>query len=123
MKELFSKILVISLLFSWSAYANSYEDNIKKQIASCWSMPMGLPATEEWIVKIKLKLNPDGSVSSSELLSKNSNKKKEIWFKSLSKSLLTAVKICSPYKITNMSYDEVANLELDFDAIKVLKGQ
>jgi len=122
MKKLLS-ILVLCLLFGGSVYANSNEDNIKKQIASCWSMPMGLPATEEWIVKIKLKLNPDGSVGSSELLSKNSNKKKEIWFKSLSKSLLTAVKICSPYKITNMSYDEVANLELDFDAIKVLKGQ
>ena len=40
----------------------SEEDALKAQIFSCWSIPLGLPYNENLLVRIKLKLKPDGSV-------------------------------------------------------------
>ena len=40
----------------------SEEDALKAQIFGCWSIPLGLPYNENLLVRIKLKLKPDGSV-------------------------------------------------------------
>ena len=41
----------------------SEEDALKAQIFGCWSIPLGLPYDENLLVRIKLKLKPDGSVT------------------------------------------------------------
>ena len=41
----------------------SEEDALKAQIFGCWSIPLGLPYNEDLIVRIKLMLEPDGSVA------------------------------------------------------------
>ena len=41
----------------------SEEDALKAQIFGCWSIPLGLPYNENLLVRIKLQLNPDGTVS------------------------------------------------------------
>ena len=41
----------------------SEEDALKAQIFGCWSIPLGLPYNEDLLVRIKLMLEPDGSVS------------------------------------------------------------
>ena len=46
----------------------SEEDALKAQIFGCWSIPLGLPYNENLLVRIKLQLNPDGTVSQSEIL-------------------------------------------------------
>ena len=46
----------------------SEEDALKAQIFGCWSIPPGLPYNENLLVRIKLQLNPDGTVSQSEIL-------------------------------------------------------
>ena len=46
----------------------SEEDALKAQIFGCWSIPLGLPYNENLLVRIKLELKPDGSVSKSEIL-------------------------------------------------------
>ena len=38
------------------------EDALKAQIFGCWSIPLGLPYSENLLVRIKLRLKPDGSV-------------------------------------------------------------
>ena len=40
----------------------SEEDALKAQIFGCWSIPLGLPYNENLLVRIKLKLKPDGTV-------------------------------------------------------------
>ena len=46
----------------------SEEDALKAQIFGCWSIPLGLPYNENLLVRIKLKLKPDGTVSKTEIL-------------------------------------------------------
>ena len=46
----------------------SEEDALKAQIFGCWSIPLGLPYNEDLLVRIKLKLKPDGTVLKSEIL-------------------------------------------------------
>jgi outer membrane biosynthesis protein TonB len=44
------------------------EDALKAQIFGCWSLPLGLPYQENLLVRIKLKLKPDGNVVRSDQL-------------------------------------------------------
>ena len=46
----------------------SQEDALKAQIFGCWSLPLGLPYQENLLVRIKLRLKPDGTVLRSEIL-------------------------------------------------------
>ena len=46
----------------------SEEDALKAQIFGCWSIPLGIPYNENLLVRIKLKLKPDGSVIKTEVL-------------------------------------------------------
>ena len=51
-----------------SGLSLSEEDALKAQIFGCWSIPLGLPYNENLLVRIKLQLNPDGTVLQSEIL-------------------------------------------------------
>ena len=46
----------------------SEEDALRAQIFGCWSVPLGLPYNENLLVRIKLKLKPDGRILKSEIL-------------------------------------------------------
>ena len=46
----------------------SEEDALKAQIFGCWSIPLGLPYNEDLLVRIKLKLKPDGTLIKTEIL-------------------------------------------------------
>ena len=60
----------------------SQEDALKAQIFGCWSIPLGLPYNENLLVRIKLKLKPDGSVIKSEILYKHRiNKTGQVFYK------------------------------------------
>ena len=67
----------------------SEEDALKAQIFSCWSIPLGLPYNENLLVRIKLQLNPDGTVSQSEILDHaRMNKPGQGFYKVLAESAL-----------------------------------
>ena len=46
----------------------SEEDALRAQIFGCWSVPLGLPYDKNLLVRIKLKLKPDGRILKSEIL-------------------------------------------------------
>ena len=72
----------------------SEEDALKAQIFGCWSIPLGLPYNENLLVRIKLQLNPDGSVSQSEILDHaRMNKPGQGFYKVLAESALKSHKI------------------------------
>ena len=69
----------------------SEEDALKAQIFGCWSIPLGLPYNENLLVRIKLKLKPDGSVIKTEILDHaRMNKPGQGFFKVLAESALRA---------------------------------
>ena len=67
----------------------SQEDALKAQIFGCWSLPLGLPYQENLMVRIKLKLKPDGTVLRSEILDHaRMNKPGQGFYKVLAESAL-----------------------------------
>jgi len=101
----------------------SEEDALKAQIFGCWSIPLGLPYNEDLMVRIKLELEPDGSVVKSEILDHaRMNKPGQNFYKVLAESALRAIKLCEPLKVPATGYERWKELQLNFDASEMLEG-
>ncbi len=101
----------------------SEEDALKAQIFGCWSIPLGLPYDENLLVRIKLKLKPDGSVIDSEILDHaRMNKPGQGFYKVLAESALRAIKLCQPLRVPSTGYERWKDLQLNFDAREMLEG-
>ena len=101
----------------------SEEDALKAQIFGCWSIPLGLPYNENLLVRIKLKLKPDGTVSKTEILDHaRMNKPGQGFYKVLAESALRAVKLCQPLRVPSTGYERWKELQLNFDAREMLEG-
>ena len=106
-----------------SALTLSQEDALKAQIFGCWSIPLGLPYNQNLIVRIKLKLKPDGNIIKSEILDHvRMNQPGQAFYKVLAESALRAVRLCQPLKVPPTGYDKWKDLQLNFDANEMLKG-
>jgi len=101
----------------------SEEDALKAQIFGCWSIPLGLPYNEDLLVRIKLKLKPDGSITKTEILDHaRMNKPGQAFYKVLAESALRAVKLCQPLRVPSTGYERWKELQLNFDAREMLEG-
>ena len=101
----------------------SEEDALKAQIFGCWSIPLGLPYNENLLVRIKLNLKPDGSVTKTEILDHaRMNKPGQGFYKVLAESALRAVKLCQPLRVPATGYERWKELQLNFDAREMLEG-
>ena len=101
----------------------SEEDALKAQIFGCWSIPLGLPYNENLLVRIKLMLEPDGSVTKTEILDHaRMNQPGQGFYKVLAESALRAVKLCQPLRVPTTGYERWKELQLNFDAREMLEG-
>ena len=101
----------------------SQEDALKAQIFGCWSLPLGLPYHKNLLVRIKLKLKPDGTVLRTEILDHaRMNLPGQGFYKVLAESALRAVRICQPLRVPPTGYEKWKDLQLNFDANEMLKG-
>ena len=101
----------------------SEEDALKAQIFGCWSIPLGLPYNEDLLVRIKLKLEPDGSIAKTEIIDHaRMNKPGQSFYKVLAESALRAVKLCQPLRVPSTGYERWKELQLNFDAREMLEG-
>ena len=101
----------------------SEEDALKAQIFGCWSIPLGLPYNENLLVRIKLKLKPDGSVTKTEILDHaRMNTPGQGFYKVLAESALRAIKLCQPLRVPTTGYERWKDLQLNFDAREMLEG-
>ena len=101
----------------------SEEDALKAQIFGCWSIPLGLPYNENLMVRIKLKLKPDGTIIDSEILDHaRMNKPGQNFYKVLAESALRAIQLCQPLRVPSTGYERGKDLQLNFDAREMLEG-
>ena len=101
----------------------SEEDALKAQIFGCWSIPLGLPYNENLLVRIKLKLKPDGTVLKSEILDHaRMNKPGQGFYKVLAESALRAIRLCQPLRVPSTGYERWKDMQLNFDAREMLEG-
>tara|TARA_B100000029_G_scaffold259946_1_gene256498 strand:- start:525 stop:1295 length:771 start_codon:yes stop_codon:yes gene_type:complete len=106
-----------------NALTLSQEDALKAQIFGCWSLPLGLPYQENLLVRIKLKLKPDGTVLKSEILDHaRMNMPGQGFYRVLAESALRAIRICQPLRVPPTGYEKWKDLQLNFDANEMLKG-
>ena len=106
-----------------SALTLNEEDALKAQIFGCWSIPLGLPYNENLLVRIKLKLKPDGTVIKTEILDHaRMNKPGQGFYKVLAESALRAVQLCQPLRVPTTGYERWKDLQLNFDAREMLEG-
>ena len=106
-----------------SGLSLSEEDALKAQIFGCWSIPLGLPYNENLLVRIKLKLKPDGSVIRTEILDHaRMNKPGQAFYKVLAESALRAIQLCQPLRVPTTGYERWKDLQLNFDAREMLEG-
>ena len=109
--------------FENSKLTLSEEDALKAQIFGCWSIRLGLPYDENLLVRIKLKLKPDGSVTKTEILDHaRMNKPGQGFYKVLAESALRAVRLCQPLRVPASGYERWKELQLNFDAREMLGG-
>jgi len=101
----------------------SEEDALRAQIFGCWSVPLGLPYDKNLLVRIKLKLKPDGRILKSEILDHaRMNIPGQSFYKILAESALRAVRICQPLKVPPTGYERWKEIQLNFDPTEMLKG-
>ena len=101
----------------------SEEDALKAQIFGCWSIPLGLPYNENLLVRIKLRLKPDGSVTKTEIIDHaRMNKPGQGFYKVLAESALRAIRLCKPLRVPTTGYERWKDLQLNFDAREMLEG-
>ena len=101
----------------------SEEDALKAQIFGCWSIPLGLPYNENLLVRIKLKLKPDGTIIDSEIIDHaRMNKPGQNFYRVLAESALRAVQLCQPLRVPTTGYERWKDLQLNFDAREMLEG-
>ena len=106
-----------------SALTLNEEDALKAQIFGCWSIPLGLPYNENLLVRIKLKLKPDGTLIKTEILDHaRMNMPGQGFFKVLAESALRAIQLCQPLKVPTSGYERWKELQLNFDAREMLGG-
>ncbi len=101
----------------------SEEDALKAQIFTCWSVPIGLPYSEDLLVRVKLNLKPDGSVQKLEMLDHvKMNTPGQETFRTLADSVRRAIQLCNPLKVPTSGYERWKNMILNFDARDMLGG-
>ena len=101
----------------------SEEDALKAQIFGCWSIPLGLPLSNDLLVRIKLQLKPDGTIEKMEMLDhiKMNTPGKEK-FRTLADSVRRAVQLCNPLRVPTTGYERWKNMILNFNAKEMLQG-
>ena len=108
---------------NYSKLTLSEEDALKAQIFTCWSVPIGLPFSENLLVRVKLELKPDGSIKKLEMLDNvKMNTPGQEKFRTLADSVRRAIQLCNPLKVPTTGYERWKNMILNFDARDMLGG-
>jgi len=93
----------------------SEKDAIRRQFYSCWIVPAGAKNIKDYKVSIKLRLDTNGEVTSSNLT--NSLKNADPFYRTLAESAVRAVNHpdCKKLKVPKRKYDTWKEMILDFD--------
>ena len=130
-KEESAKVKKIDDKLTQSSVKNSFatgltlseEDALRAQIFGCWTVPLGLPYDDDLLVRVKLELKQDGSISKSEILDhERMNRPGQKFYKVLAESALRAVRMCQPLRVPQTGYDKWKIIQLNFNPMEMLKG-
>ena len=82
-----------------------------------------MPYDENLMIRLKLKLEPDGTVTDTEVLDHaRMNTPGQNFYKILAESAIRAVRMCTPLKVPSSGYERWKDLQLNFDVKKMIGG-
>jgi hypothetical protein len=87
-------------------------DALRARIAQCWSPPPGGLGAEQIVVKLRLKLNEDGTLVGYPSVA---NSGSSPFFQAAADSAVRAVYQCQPYALPSDKYAEWRDMILNFD--------
>jgi colicin import membrane protein len=94
-------------------------DALRAQIQACWSPPAGALEAKELVVKVRLQLRQDGSLSADPTLL---NRGSHPVFQIAAESALRAIRRCQPYKLPIAKYEVWRDVEVTFDPREMFRG-
>jgi colicin import membrane protein len=87
-------------------------DALRARIAACWNPPPGGLGAEEIVVKLRLKLNEDGTLIGYPSVAKHGSSP---FFQAAADSAVRAVYQCQPYVLPKEKYALWRDMILNFD--------
>jgi len=100
----------------------SLQDAMRSQIERCWIIPAGARDAEKLTIKIRIFLNPDGSLARPPQIVDQARMYRpgQEFFRAAAESARRAVQKCAPLKLPREHYDIWRESELTFDPSKML---
>jgi len=94
-------------------------DALRSRLASCWNIQLAPPDLSELRVRVKIFLNPDGSLSQPpQVLEVGSSE----FARSAAESAVRAVRRCAPYGLPAAKYDSWREINVTFDPREMFGG-
>jgi hypothetical protein len=87
-------------------------DALRAKIAQCWSPPPGGLGADAIVVKIRLQLNEDGTLTGLPTVANSGN---SAFFQAAADSAVRAVYQCQPYVLPAEKYSLWRDMILNFD--------
>jgi colicin import membrane protein len=94
-------------------------DALRAQIQACWNPPAGAVEAKELIVKVRLLLNQDGTLTGEPILLNHGG---HPIFQVAAESAMRAIKRCQPYKLPIAKYNIWKDVEVTFDPRDMFRG-
>ena len=99
-------------------------DAVKLQIRRCWILPAGANHAEGLVVKVRLFLHPDGSLSRQPEIvdAERMLKPGQEFYRAAAESAVRAVLKCEPLRMPAKKYERWREMVLTFDPSEMLGG-
>lgn len=94
-------------------------DALRAQIERCWNPPVGAADAENLLVKIRIRLKPDGSLENAPQIVNNGSSQ---YFRAAAESAVRAVRRCQPFTMPQSKYGSWREIILNFNPREMLRG-
>lgn len=94
-------------------------DALRAQIQACWNPPAGAVDAQDMIVKVRLQLRQDGSLSAAPQLMNHGSHR---IFRIAAESAMRAIRRCQPYHLPLSKYEVWRDVEVTFDPRDMFRG-
>lgn len=102
-----------------ASLSQSEIDALRAQIQACWNPPAGATDGKELIVKVRLMLNQDGTLSGEPSVVNSGGSG---FFQVAAESAMRAIRRCQPYKLPIAKYEVWKDVEVTFDPRDMYRG-
>ena len=94
-------------------------DALRSQISRCWNPPIGVADADNLIIRLRLQLNRDGTLSGPPRLA---NSSPDLLFRIAAESAIRAVRRCQPYEMPPEKYGLWRDVNVTFDPREMFGG-